>query len=334
MTVLKLEGKRVLLISNNGYAKQMQDEVRALGGIIDYFNDKPNDKFFAKFLGRIKFKPYIKYCLARYYDRELRKLERNVYDFILVIRGEYTPIAALKEMNELFPNAKKILYMWDSIKNNKRIEKKWDFYDVVWTFDRYDYLENKERLRFFPLFYCEKELPKNVDSMGKKYDLAFIGTGHGDRISIIKEIKRQCETAGLSFYYYIYIPHILVYFYNKIFNKYFKKVSLSDVNFKSLPLNETYNIYGQADCILDIEAVTQTGLTMRTMEVFGLKKKLMTTNKDIINYDFYEPKNILIFDRQTVKLDESFLRQKYEFLSENIYQKYSLKNWLINILCE
>ena len=89
--------------------------------------------------------------------------------------------------------------------------------------------------------------------------------------------------------------------------------------------------YINEKCVIDIESPTQNGLTMRTIEMIGLKKKLITTNKDIVNYDFYNPNNILVCDRDNFKIDKSFIETPYEELAKEIYEKYSLKGWLLQI---
>lgn len=71
----------------------------------------------------------------------------------------------------------------------------------------------------------------------------------------------------------------------------------------------------------------QTGLTMRTIESIGAQKKLITTNRDIVNYDFYRPENILIVDRERPAVDAEFLAEPYIGLDETIYHRYSLREW-------
>lgn len=331
---MSIAGKKILLISNHGFSKQISEEIKSLDGEVIFVNDKPNDGLIAKTLGRVKFKPYIRCVLEKYYSNIIDDISEETIDYILVIRGEYTPIGALKKMRKVFPNANMVLYMWDSIINNRGIEKKWSYYDEVWTFDRKDYCEHKECLKFRPLFYCEKLLPDAKNQHSQKYDLAFVGTGHEDRIAIIKEIDRQCKDNGLKFFYYIYVPHIFVYYYNKIFNKHYKYVRRSDVNFELMPLDEVYRIYSNSKCILDVESSTQTGLTMRTTEIVGIKKKLMTTNKDIINYDFYSANNIFVFERTKGKISKDFFDKEYKEIPKEIYDKYSLKFWVLEVLGE
>ena len=84
--------------------------------------------------------------------------------------------------------------------------------------------------------------------------------------------------------------------------------------------------------IVDIQSPLQTGLTMRTLEMVGLKKKLITTNIDIVNYDFYNPNNIMVISRDNPKLDKRFFESDYVDIPSEIYQKYSITSWILDIL--
>lgn len=328
---MDFQDKKLLVIHNGGNNQFVlfQHICDQLGMKVDQIADKPNDKAFGKIAGRLHLKVYEK-VQDEYYHREISNLKHD-YDYILVIRGEYTTKNALKELKNRFGRAKLVLYMWDSIQNNHHIEEKWPLFDRVYTFDRKDYLQYLDKIGFIPLFYCE-EYVKEAFFDNYEYDLAFIGTAHGDRPKIIKAIKQECENKGLKIFCYLYCPHILVFYYNKIFNRDYKRITRSDLNFKMLPQKTIYEIYSKSKCIVDIEIKTQTGLTMRTMDVLGLKRKLITTNTDIINYDFYNTNNIMILDREKAELNEEFLKKPYEELNEKVYNKYSMKNWLIQLL--
>lgn len=330
---MKLENKKILLIALKEYSKGIIEALEALGADVDYICDKPNDSFMTKALGRLKF-PLVVRQIELYYECSLESRIHKNYDDVLVMRGEYTPIKSLKKIKELFPSSNLILYMWDSIKNNKGIEKKWPYYDKIYTFDRIDYQNDLTRtLDFLPLFYYDSYLPK-LEEVNKEYDLAFIGTGHEDRPKIIKGLLDECRKKNLKMFSYIFLPHRLIYIKNKIFNKHYRMIKKSDINFDLLPTELAYAIYSKATCIVDIESPTQNGLTMRTIEMIGLRKKLITTNKDIINYDFYHPDNILVVDRENFFIDETFIKKPYVELSSEIYEKYSLSGWLSTILTE
>ena len=336
-TDLDLTGKRVLLIALPGYPKGIIRQMEAMGLHVDYINDKPNDGFLCKTLGRLQIPFYLK-VIDRYYDQKIEELKNNRYDYILTIRGEYTTIGALIRLKEVFPDARRILYMWDGLhkQNTKGIEKKWAYYDKVYTFDRIDYEADRDHLHFLPLYYYNEYLPQKIKDCSDPtltYDVSFIGTGHADRVRIVKEVMRQCENGSKKTFSYVFMPHPLVFWKNKLFNHDFKTVSNSDIHYKMLPFETLYQTYADSKCVVDVENPGQHGLTMRTIEIIGLKRKFITTNRDIVHYDFYHPNNILVIDRSHPVVDLSFFDTPYQPLPAEIYEKYSLKNWIRQVLC-
>lgn len=331
-----LKDKRILLIALTGYRDGILKKMCELGAEVDLINDKPNDGFICKALGRYKVKSY-QYVIDKYYQEQLEKLKDRNYDYILSIRGEYTPIKTLQRLKEYYPKSKLILYMWDGLGklNTKGIEEKWQYYDRVYTFDRIDYEAHKDKLSFLPLYYYEDYLPnQSLDSNSAdfKYDISFIGTGHEDRVKIVKDVMIQCKKRGMRGFSYFFVPHQLVFFKNKLLNRDFKNVEMSDVWFEMMPFERLYDTYNNSRCIVDVENPHQHGLTMRSIEILGLKRKFITTNKDIVNYDFYNPNNILVIDRENPVVDFSFFEKPYETLKEELYQKYSLGNWILEVL--
>lgn len=330
-----LKGKRVLLISLPGYRDGILKKLKELGVDADMINDKPNDGFICKTLGRYQIGFY-QDVLNDYYLRQIKSLKHRNYDYIISIRGEYTPVKTLKFLKACYPNSRLILYMWDGLHklNTKGIEEKWPYYDRVYTFDRIDYEEHKKELSFLPLYYYEDCLPVNrmTANSSFRYDLSFIGTGHDDRIQIVKNAMKQCENKGLHCYSYFFMPHRLVYLRSKLTNRNFRGVKMSDVRFRMVPFKKLYQIYARSRCVLDVENAGQHGLTMRSIEILGLRRKLITTNKDIVNYDFYHPNNILVIDRKNPVIDMSFFEKPYKMLDEGIYEKYSLRSWILELL--
>lgn len=334
MEISKLIGKSLLMIHNGGEKQSLlyRHICDQLGMSFRDIADKPNEQVIGKIAGRLHIKMYEE-ILFRYYKKTIDECGCE-FDYILVIRGEYTPAKAISYLRKKNPNAMMILYMWDSIQNNRGIKDKWPLFDKVYTFDRNDYLQNSQEIGFIPLFFCEEYL-NNIESQTQPiYDIAFIGTAHGDRAKVVKQIEEECRKNNLTMFVYLYSPHILVYYYNKLFNKDYKYINKKDLSFQMMTQKHIYEIYSHTKCVLDIEIKTQTGLTMRTMDILGLKKKLLTTNPDIVHYDFYNPNNILLLDRENVSLNQDFLNQPYIELSKDIYEKYSMKSWMIQLLSE
>ena len=71
---------------------------------------------------------------------------------------------------------------------------------------------------------------------------------------------------------------------------------------------------------------------MRCIETMGAKRKLITTNGHIAEYDFYDPNNILIVDRQNPVVPPSFTTSPYRDIPVETYDRYRIDRWLETIL--
>jgi hypothetical protein len=105
-------------------------------------------------------------------------------------------------------------------------------------------------------------------------------------------------------------------------------VPYNEITFISLSHLENANLVHQSKVILDINHPRQTGLTMRTFEALGAQKKLITTNADILNYDFYDKNNVLVIDRENPVIECSFLESNITPYSKEILFKYSIEGWI------
>ena len=64
--------------------------------------------------------------------------------------------------------------------------------------------------------------------------------------------------------------------------------------------------------------------------MIGARRKLITTNSNIKEYDFYHPANIFIVDRECPVIPDDFFKMDYQ-VNSDIYYKYSLDGWLDEI---
>ena len=123
------------------------------------------------------------------------------------------------------------------------------------------------------------------------------------------------------------MPSKLKYYYHKLLAPEFKNAKMSDFKTEKVPSSEVMNIFKESKCILDAPQAGQTGLTIRTIECLGAKRKMITTNKDIKKYDFYNESNILVFE-DSIDENSNFFTAPYVEVSDDIYKKYSLREWL------
>ncbi|MNK83003.1 hypothetical protein D3C87_1027960 [compost metagenome] len=102
--------------------------------------------------------------------------------------------------------------------------------------------------------------------------------------------------------------------------------------FKPITTKMNLDLIMKSKATLDMAHSQQTGLTMRTIELLGAQKKIITTNSDIVNYDFYDSQNILVIDRENPHFDTAFFKAEFNPTPEQILHKYSINEWLKRML--
>lgn len=307
-----------------GYQNRIAQAFKDEGYSVDLYDERPNNGFICKTLLRLNFKPY-KAVVQKYIKKIINANKDKKYDYILVVKSEAFGEKELELLRNAYKNAEFVLYLWDSVVNIPDGEKKIGFYDKVLTFDPND--AEKYNIPFLPIPYG-KEYAENKQIDDYKYDVAFIGTAHTVRPRVVKLIKKQCEEMGRKCYTYFYSPHILVYFLNKLTNKDYKYISRKEVNFKGLTSKEVCEIYASSRCVLDIEHPRQKGTTTRPVEMLPMKKKIITTNTYVKDFDFYSENNFLIIDRNNPVIKEEFFETPYMESSNEVVEKYSPKTFV------
>lgn len=325
-----ISGKRILFFAPKffGYEKKIIQKLQEMGANVDAYDERPGNSFITKSVLRLYSKG-ISNTTRLYYKKIISKIKNNKYDYVFIVNLEAMTEEIISNLRSTFKEAVFILYMWDSSQNKKSLTRVYSLFDYCYTFDRFD-ADNIPGFKFRPLFYIDSY--SHLPAVAKKWDVSFVGTAHGDRSFIVKKVQAQMEKAGLSFFYYLYLNSRILYFFLRLSNPKFRAISsYKEYSFKSLNEPAVVNIIASSYAVLDIQHEMQTGLTMRTLEVLGASKKLITTNVDIVNYDFYHHDNILIINRDNPIIDKSFLKSSYKVLSEEIRFKYSIEGWLSEI---
>ncbi|QHE53730.1 capsular biosynthesis protein CpsH [Pontibacillus sp. HMF3514] len=329
---MKLKNKLILFIAPAffGYEKKISEKMVQMGAEVDFFDERSITSSIEKAL--LKISPHIfqKKTIC-YYEDIFEKISSNNYDYILIIKCEMMPIETIKKLKELYPQAILCLYLYDSLKNIKGISKKLKFFDRIVSFDLEDVKEN-DNFIFRPLFFTDDFRKEPCQKDEYKYDLSFIGTIHTDRYKIVKKINSIAHAKKLKFYLYAYLQSKFIYYFYKMTKKEFADVSIKEFQFGKIESSEIAEIIDDTKVVLDIQHPNQTGLTMRTIEMIGMNKKLITTNQSIKEYDFYNPKNIEIINRHPSDIPKDFFNDPYEKLEDDIYIKYSIEYWIKEVL--
>ena len=323
----ELKNKTVLLLAPIffGYEIDIKTELENFGAKVYFFDERSENNFFTKVLLRLNLKTFIKKKIDVYYDNIIDETKDKILDYLFLINAETIDEEKINTFKTLHPKIKVYTYMWDSVKNKRKSIQYIDMSDRFFTFNPDD-TRIYPKIQFLPLFYI-KDYENINSSISLKYDVSFVGTIHSDRYQVVKAIK----TEGVKGFYYFYSPSKLLFKLQRLFYKSFKEIDPKDIYFNPLKKTQLLEIIANSKAVIDIEHSGQTGLTMRTIEMIGAKKKLITTNTKIKEYDFFNPLNICIIDRKNPKVEKSFIEGKYQELPQSIYEKYSLRNWIKKI---
>ncbi|RCU44944.1 hypothetical protein EIZ47_01660 [Chryseobacterium lacus] len=246
--------------------------------------------------------------------RVLEKKDR--YEQIIINRPDVISIENLQKLKNKTSIMKAIF--WDSINKIKGQEETIQYFDQCFSFDsldciKYGFSKNHN------FYFCDRSADTEP-----LYDVLFWGTEDGRIYNLIKILDFLNANS-------LHAHSILYRHLAKNIETHGKSQHITST-YELIPFSESYKVSSRTKIILDIAHQNQTGLSFRPFEAMGLRKKLITTNEMIKNYDFYDPQNILVIDPDNPHLDSDFLNTPYRELPEHILYKYSLESWIKNII--
>lgn len=233
------------------------------------------------------------------------------YDYVFIICPEILHQDHLKYLKSI--SKKMIVYFWDGFDHFPKYEATVPFFDECYSFDPIDV--KKYNLNFITNFYFVEN--RNTEP---KTDLFFLSS-YDSRYPLVEKIVSLLEKQNKKILVYQYIrnPETTVVPHKN------KSIQYID---QYISIEDAAKLTQESRIVLDIHKSIQHGLSFRVFEAMGLGKKLITTNKDIVNYDFYNPNNIFIWEEDTEAIPEDFLNTPYAELPEDIYRKYSRESWI------
>ena len=255
--------------------------------------------------------------------RNAIELQNEKYDYILVIKGSYIPDYFYRFLKQKYPYAKYIQYIWDDICNDPYAPETFKYFDRVLSYNAKDC--KKYNIIFRPFFYVDEYILYEKE---RKYDISCIMSFSEERIEFLHKFLPLCTDTREN-YILIKASWLLkIIHYSKITNlrKY--------VSSKGVTYSEMIHILLQSKCQIDLQHPRQEGLTTRAFEALSTGTKLITTNHNIIDYDFYIPDNIMVISRENPSFSIEWLNEPYKPISPEVMNRYSLSTFINDILYE
>jgi hypothetical protein len=243
----------------------------------------------------------------QFYDQQVINSINNLqptYDMIFLIRPDLLHDHHLEMLRKKTKNM--VAYYWDTMEFFPRKQAIIKYFDRIFSFEPSDC--KKYGFEFIPNFYFFEA--SSAEIIYQVYNLSSIDS----RQRVIESIARQLEEKNISYVFKGYDGRPFK-------NRYIQHTFL-------VPYKKMLEEMSHCEIVLDIQKPGQSGLTFRPFEALGLNKKLITTNSNIKEYDFYNPSNISILDIANPKLDTTIFQKKYLPIPEHIRSKYHLSNWI------
>lgn len=153
--------RKLLLIMPNffDYPQAICEELEKMGGWgyeVDCFDDRPSTNGMVKAIIRVN-KNLIGQYINRYFEKVMKTVRAKKYDVVFLISGQSLSFSEdmIQQIKDEQPQAKYVLYQWDSLKNFPYIEKIEPYFDKCYSFDKND-VATHENLKFLPLFYTRR----------------------------------------------------------------------------------------------------------------------------------------------------------------------------------
>lgn len=327
----KLQGKKVLLILPKfyGYEEMIEKALEEKGAkVTRIFENRDWVSFWQRFV-YVYLPKYKQKMLDNFFLKELKKADKD-FDYVFIIRGSSVSNLVIDYMKETYPKGcKYYMYHWDSVTYNENAIAIKDKFDRIYTFDPED--AKKYNWGYRPLFFNESL----VENKEKDIEILYLCSLHSDRAKVLNNLKKICEEKNYKLYTHMYFDRFLFYKGKYITKKdEYLEANKEDVAFKKLNNKETFDLYNRSKVIVDYTYPDQRGYSMRTIECLGSRCKIVTNNKVIKDADFYDERNIFVYEGTDVKIPEGFVESEYKDIENKLYSYYSLSGWLETILEE
>lgn len=283
----------------------------------------PHEKFiyryssiFEKLYNNFFSKIFLKRNIKKIKEKEI--LYKKVEEFgdihgIVVIRPDFYDIEFINFLKS--KEKPMILHFWDSISYKPEQKKYIRYFDYLYSFDKKE--AEEYNMKFLPNFYMKDKIQNNQDI---KYD-AFTVMSYDERFKELENLAKKLKAQEINYKFIIVTKENI-------------KSDYVEIRKDTISLEKMYEYYSKSRTIVEIghnKLEKQGGLSFRAIDAIGNKKKLITTYELIREYDFYNPNNIMVLDKDYI-IDIDFFKKEYTNIPEEIYLRYSDEEWVKRLI--
>ena len=249
-----------------------------------------------------------------YYDKVMVKrfaILKDNYDLIFVIRPDLLTDHHLTTLRAKTSNF--IGYYWDTIDFYPRKKKILHYFHKIYSFDIQDCKKyNFDRLTNF---YYYEPAPGPIDK-----SVFCISHIEKKRYPFFNQIGKFLDENNITYRF------LTKQSKEKLRSPYIEYLK------ESIPYAEMLKLLNHYEIVLDIAKPNQHGLSFRIFEALGMNKKMITNNRSVMEYDFYNPNNILVIDFDNLVIPKSFFKTPFQPIDESIKQQYHLRSFVRTVV--
>jgi hypothetical protein len=308
------------------YHKSIVQNLESRGLRVTWWNDRVSDSPLYKIALRL-IPCLIGSLSTRGFLNRIACLNTTRITQVLVIKGEGLSPASVRALRKALPTARFVYYLWDAVENVRGAVRIAPLFDNVATFDPVD----ARRFGWVhrPLF--ARQLADQAAEAASAWDLVFIGTLHSDRLRVLQRLLAR-SGAGLRTFAFGFIPGRLMWAIRHLTDPAMWRKENVHVSTMPMASDAVRDIVNAARAVVDIEHPRQRGLTMRTIETLLAGRKLVTTNRYIVDSDLYHPSRICVVARKAPIVSQGFLMSDFVPLKPTVMRHYSLSGWVDELL--
>lgn len=225
------------------------------------------------------------------------------------------------------PKARIIVYYTSIIggTKNRKDPRRFAGLDIEFcTFDKGD----SERLgiRYLPYYYGPlaqplSELRTENAAHHPEQDVFFVGMAYDRAEKLVKMHEIFQEQGVTDKLVIVKNPH-----------QHYKEHIAKHLTENHMTYDEIIQEIRKSRCILEIVQSGQQGISLRPMEAAVYQRKLITDNKNTVNYDLYTPNNVFIIGKDPIEKLKNFIRSPYIPLPDETLEKYTPQYWMDELM--
>lgn len=214
--------------------------------------------------------------------------------YVVFLNASFTvtcmPSGVLDTYRQKWPNLRYVLFYVDSVGRGvsfhaDRLRQSGNVFDLVYTFDSAD--ARKYNMRYWHTIYSKFALDVHPDK-----DLFFCGSTVNRKQTMLDFLDAHAKH-DVSLKMNIICDETDI----KMFSNYGDVTECGRMGIDLWPYPQTLEETLKARCILDITQKGQAGLTLRPYEAVCYNRKLLTNNKAILDFEFYDPRFMQYFEK-------------------------------------